>query len=105
MPAEQTKLWIMAPRADQGAKMEDEIYAAVGAALSAWEGVEEGLAEIFALFVGAPEAGPASGHEPAIRAYGAVNSFSSSLDMVSAAADCFFYRASDDDETRKRLGI
>jgi hypothetical protein len=89
------KPWVVVPRAKRGAATENALYIAVGAALSTWELVEEGLAEIFALFIGAPEAGPASGHQPAIRAYGSVVSFKARVEMVSAASQAFFHREPD----------
>jgi hypothetical protein len=101
--SEGPKSWIMVPRAKRGAKTEDEIHLAVGATLSEWEGVEEGLAEVFALFIGAPEAGPASGHQPAIRAYGSINSFQNRLGMVAAAAQGFFHKAKADDLTSEQF--
>jgi hypothetical protein len=79
-----------------GAATQDELYIAIGAALSAWELVEEGLAEIFALFVGSPEAGPGPGHDPAIRAFGSVLTFKGRQEMVCAAKEAFFYRAPKD---------
>jgi hypothetical protein len=93
----------MLPRAERGAATENALYIAVGAALSTWELVEEGLAEIFALFIGAPEAGPTSGHQPAIRAYGSVISFRSRVEMVSAAAQAFFHREPNS-EIQKQFG-
>jgi hypothetical protein len=102
--AEPSKPWAMQPRPKTGTKTQDELYTAVGAALSTWELVEEGLAEIFATFIGVPEAGPASGHQPAIRAYGSVISFRSRQEMVGAAAQGFFHRAAKDDPTVKRFG-
>jgi hypothetical protein len=89
------KPWAMVARTKRGAATDDALYIAVGAALSTWELVEEGLAELFALFIGAPEAGPASGHQPAIRAYGSVISFKGRIEMVSAAAQAFFHKEPD----------
>lgn len=100
-----TDPWAMVQRAEKGAETDSEIHAAVGAALSAWEEAEEGLAELFALFIGAPEAGPASGHNPAIRAYGTVISSSSRQQMIRGAADGFFYKAEQNDPVRGQFGL
>jgi hypothetical protein len=97
--------WSVLPRSKTGARTEEELYFAVGYALSAWELVEEGLAEIFALFIGAREAGPpSSGHQPAIRAYASVISFNSRKEMVAAAAQAYFYRAGKDEPLKSQFG-
>lgn len=98
------KTWRMLPRPERGAATEDELYTAVGAALSTWELVEEGLAEIFATFVGSPEAGPGSGHDPAIRAFGSVLTFKGRQEMVAAAKQAFFWRAELDDDLSNQFG-
>jgi hypothetical protein len=98
------KPWIIQPRSKKGTTTQDEVHLAVGAALSTWELVEEGLAEIFAGFIGAPEAGPASGHQPAIRAYGSVISFTGRQQMVAAAAQGFFHRTPKDHPIVEQFG-
>jgi hypothetical protein len=98
-------VWSVLPRQKVGARTEEELYFAVGFALSAWELVEEGLAELFALFIAASEAGPASsGHEPAIRAYASVISFKSRQGMVGAAADAYFHKAGKDEPLKSQIG-
>jgi hypothetical protein len=98
------KPWSILPRPRKGAATPEELYLAVGEALSAWELVEEGLAEIFATFIGSPEAGPGSGHDPAIRAFGSVLTFKGRQQMVAAAADAFFFQAVPRDPVRKQFG-
>jgi hypothetical protein len=66
---------------------EDDIFKAVGKALTNWEFVEEALARIFAALVGTvayPRAGPA------VRAYGSIISFRSRVEMIEWAGDAFF---------------
>src|ERR1700726_723693 len=77
-------LWL--PIGDQEA---DEVYRALGKALSSWELVEEALARLFGLFTSTTHQYPQMA--PAIRAYGSVVSFKSRADMVLAAGKCFFY--------------
>jgi hypothetical protein len=66
----------------------DQLYAAVGDALTQWEKLEEELAEIFSVLVGAPELTPGRG--PAISAYGSVSNYTTRAAMLKAAADAFF---------------
>ena len=68
----------------------DEIYAAVGRALSSWDGVEGVLAEIFALFCNTPIFLKYL-EEPAIRAYGSVVSFNGRAEMLDAASRAYFH--------------
>jgi hypothetical protein len=57
-------------------------------ALTSWEYVENSLANIFTLLVGAREISPP--REPAARAYGAIASFKTRLDLLRAAAEAYF---------------
>jgi hypothetical protein len=61
------------------------VYAAVGAALSAWERMEESLAQLFSIFIGLH-----SGSIAAERAYGSVSSFVSRRVMIEQAAEVYF---------------
>lgn len=74
--------------ASKGSDTSNELYMAVGRALSAWEGVENALADAFTLLIGAREIVPPV--VPAVRAYGAVAGFSGRADMLQAAAEGFF---------------
>ena len=69
----------------------DEIYAAVGRALSNWDEVELALAEIFSIFTGTPIFGDRPFEEPAIRAYGSVISFNGRTEMLEAASRGYFH--------------
>jgi hypothetical protein len=81
--------WAAPPRPPIGDAEVNEIYRAVGEALSSWELVEEGVAQLFALFTSA--ASRYRNAEPAIRAYGSVVSFQARAEMVLAAGKCFFH--------------
>jgi hypothetical protein len=61
------------------------VYAAVGEALSAWERLEESLAQLFSIFIGLH-----SGSIAAERAYGSVTSFISRKGMIEQAAEVYF---------------
>jgi len=83
--------WDVPPKPSHAPDHRDELYAAVGKALSSWELIERALAEIFSLFVGAPVMGYML-DEPAIRAYGSVISFNGRAEMLAAAAVGYFYK-------------
>ena len=75
------------PHATQGDTTENEIFEAVGRAITDWEFVEEELARIFAALVGTvghPRPGPA------VRAYGSIIGFKARADMIQAAGNTFF---------------
>jgi hypothetical protein len=61
------------------------VYTAVGQALSAWERMEESLAQLFSIFIGLH-----SGSTAAERAYGSVTSFPSRKGMIEQAAEVYF---------------
>lgn len=63
----------------------NELYAAVGRALSQWERYEGHLALLFSAFVTGMET------DIARRAYCAVRTFEGRTDMLRAAAEAFFY--------------
>jgi hypothetical protein len=67
----------------------DQLYIAIGRALSEWEPVEAACARIFAYLVGAP----IEWHEvsPAMRAFGTVISFPGRKEMIEAAAKAYFH--------------
>lgn len=84
----QTKPWHLPAREADGDESPDQLYTAVGKALSNWEQIENQLANLFATLVGAKiKANPA----PAVRAYGTIVSFKSRSAMLDAAARAYFY--------------
>src|SRR5437667_11584857 len=79
-----------APPKPATADVSEDIYTAVGKALSNWELVEAQLGEIFSIFVRTPVfLTPLE--EPAMWAYGSVVSFNGRADMLEAAARGFFH--------------
>jgi hypothetical protein len=80
--------WDVLPTPKKGDKTQGELYAAIGDALTQWEKLEEQLAEIFTILVGAPELVPGRG--PAISAYGSMNNFVARATLLKAAAEAFF---------------
>jgi hypothetical protein len=80
--------WEVPPFPERGEEAPEPLYTAVGHALSTWELVEEELASLFALMVGQARRSPET--QPAIRAYGAIVSFTSRADMLAAASKGFF---------------
>jgi hypothetical protein len=58
-------------------------------ALTSWEYIELALADMFVLFIGAPEESPP--RDPVVRAYGSVASFNSRADMVGAAGESYLH--------------
>jgi hypothetical protein len=82
--------WDIPPKPTNAPDHPDELYAAVGKALSSWDGVESVLAEVFSLFLGTPIfSNPLQ--EPGIRAYGSVVSFNGRAEMLDAAAKAYFH--------------
>jgi hypothetical protein len=80
--------WDILPPPRKGDQKKDKLYAAVGDALTQWEKLEEKLAEIFSVLVGAAEMAPGRG--PAISAYGSVGNFSIRAKLLGAAAEAVF---------------
>jgi hypothetical protein len=87
------KAWDIRPKSAKGSATADDIYRAVGMALTSWEYVENALADAFTLFVGAPEESPP--RVPALRAYGAIVGFQSRAAMLDAAGEAFFHKHRD----------
>lgn len=78
------------PRANkkrQGDPSVDPIYHAVGAALSAWEGVEEALATLYVVLTDAKEANAAN---TAARCFGAIENSSARRVVMLTAAEMYF---------------
>lgn len=69
----------------------ENLYRAVGEALSRWEEVENELAQLFSVFVGSNNFENYEAAIPAIRAYGSVVSFNGRADMMDAAAKGYFF--------------
>lgn len=79
--------WDPPPWPDKGDASYNDLYAAVGEALTAWEYAEDALSFLFARLVGASGAVDAA---PAVRAYGTVVSFQARHSLVLAAGEAFF---------------
>jgi hypothetical protein len=82
------KPWELPARLEKGDDKPEPLYMAVGKALTNWERVENQAANLFTTFVGARVTRDAP--TPALRAYGAIISFSSRADMLEAAAKAYF---------------
>jgi hypothetical protein len=82
------KPWDIRPKGAKGSTTADEVYRAVGMALTSWESIEVVLADIFTIFVGAPLT--VVPHAPATMAYGSIIGFRSRASMIEAAASGFF---------------
>jgi hypothetical protein len=82
--------WDIPPAPSVGDRDENNLFAAIGRALTEWEQVEAACAELFAIVVSVSNK---STHQaPAIRAYGTVISFPARCEMLKAAADAYFHR-------------
>jgi hypothetical protein len=77
--------WDRPPIPSTGDETEEELYRAVGRALSGWEFLEMELAGLFDVFIGTNLDSHAS-H----RAYGSVTIWNVRRDMLKATADAFF---------------
>jgi len=69
---------------------ENQIFNAVGRALTEWEQVENACARLFAILVSANQR--RTYHAPAVRAFGLINSVNTKCDMLRAAAIPYFAR-------------
>lgn len=82
--------WDIPAKPTHSSDSRDDLYVAVGRALSSWDGIESILAEIFSLFLGTPvSSNPLQ--EPGIRAFGSVVSFNGRAEMLEAAARAYFH--------------
>jgi hypothetical protein len=86
--------WDIPPWPKTGSETAEEVYTAIGRALTSWEWAEQGLANIFAVLTGVLDVLPIS---PAVQAYGAVTSFTFHITMVEKAADFLFASDSNDE--------
>lgn len=80
------KPWDPPPIPVKGDPDIETVYAAIGTALSAWEGLEEQLANIFAALVA-----PDGIQLPAQRAYGSILTFRGRGELITAAAGAVFF--------------
>jgi hypothetical protein len=87
------KAWSWPMPVDKGGAEPEPLLMAVGKALSYWEHVENHLANLFAVLVGAEISRDRPA--PAIRAYGTVVSFRARAAMVDAAAKAYLLQQSD----------
>jgi hypothetical protein len=86
------KPWDIRPISPDGSPSAEDIYQAVGMALSKWELAEIQLSDLYLSFIGAYY-GNRCGNSPrtaALRAYGAVTSFATRIQMVESAGRAFF---------------
>jgi hypothetical protein len=81
----QPKAWDMPPLPARGDPYRDDTFIAVGRALSQWEHFEGEIGLIYGILVDSRQE-----TEPAMRAYGAVSTFSTRLDMILSASKAFF---------------
>src|SRR4249920_3381426 len=79
--------WDRPPWPDDDSDTADEVYRAIGYALSEWEWAEQALANIFAVLTGTLEVLPTL---PAVQAYGAGTGLNTRMAMVEAAATFVF---------------
>jgi hypothetical protein len=82
------KPWDLPTPLNNGDDTAEPLFTAVGRALSNWEHVENQLANLFVVLVGAKVTRDMPA--PAARAYGTILSFQSRLAMLEAAARAFF---------------
>ncbi|HML06546.1 MAG TPA: hypothetical protein VK430_00255 [Xanthobacteraceae bacterium] len=88
------KPWDIPPRPSTYDKDPEELFAAVGGALSSWQYVEDAIASLFEAIVSDGDMlilSFAKSMSPAKRAYGSIVSFDARAEMVEAAADAFFH--------------
>jgi hypothetical protein len=74
-----------APFALKGDSSEDDLFKAVGRALTDWEFVEEALARVYAALMRCDLNSPT----PAVRAYGAIIGSKARIDMILAAGEAY----------------
>lgn len=88
------KPWDIRPTQPTGSPIADEVYLAVGKALSAWEGVEVQLSQLYLFFIGRYYLNPADYRKwisASLRAYGSVTNFATRIEMVESAGESFFH--------------
>jgi len=90
----QRQPWDIPPQPERYDSTADAVFTAVGKALTKWETAEAACAELFAIFVGAPQ--DSTHMAPAVRAYGSVVSFNGRCEMLLRAAEAYFVEHSDE---------
>jgi hypothetical protein len=91
----QPKLWDPPPSPEIGDKSADDTFLAVGKALTEWEKLESAFSRLFGGFLGMGDHSLA-----ASRAYGSVLTFRGRSEMVTAAAEAFYFEKPDADLER-----
>jgi hypothetical protein len=86
------------PRLQSGDGDADQVYTAVGRALSQWEELETLLGELFATFV-------ESRSTAAARAYGTMASAQARFDLLDSAAEIYFAERAGQDDYRNIIKI
>jgi len=86
----QRQPWDPPPYPNAGDASDEITFAAVGRALTAWEGFEISMATLFARFIGVQ-----TDTLPATRAYGSVLTFRGRAEMVEAASEAYFFSTPD----------
>jgi hypothetical protein len=82
--------WDVRDPSPLGDSDENQIFNAVGRALTEWEQVENACARLFALLVSANQR--RTYHAPAVRAFGCINSTKTKAEMLRVAAVPYFAR-------------
>ncbi len=88
------KSWDIRPLQPEGSPTEDDVYLAVGRALTAWERIEVQLSELYLFFIGRHYSYPNEYRRTvtaSLRAYGSVNGFITRFEMIEKAGDIFFH--------------
>src|SRR5260370_27886090 len=81
--------WGNRPWAEDGDKSENDLFAAVGKALSHWELLEQAIASLFTLVTVGSYFAPSA---PALRAYSSVISSNNRIQMVRAAVESWLQK-------------
>jgi hypothetical protein len=84
--------WDDRPWADTGAKSENDLFIAVGKALSHWELVEHAIASLFTIVTIGSYYAPSA---PTLRAYASVANSSNRIQMVRAAVESWLHEWKD----------
>ncbi len=89
-PEKPLQPWDIRPPSPLGDNDENQIFNAVGQALTEWEHVENACAKLFAVLVSANQR--QTYHAPAVRAYGCIFSTGTKAEMLRTAAKAYFSR-------------
>jgi hypothetical protein len=80
--------WEVRPQAEFGDRDPNDLFVAIGKALTEWENVEWSLAELFAVVVSARS--KSVFWQPAVQAYGSIVSFNGRCEMLRVAGEAYF---------------